>query len=486
MLDASGVAPSIEAALPTGGRPRQLRVRTLILGILLALADARPAHLRRIHAALLALPDPDRWRLGVITPWRAGPHLLTYRQVERTYGLIVAALSNDTPDGAPSQALAQVVDALVEASIPAEWKGPTALAVDWTDHESFARPPLGAGGTCADPEASWGHRRGDGPGQAHEAFYGYYLSAATMVKEEGGAAVPELVRRITATACHRDPVVAMVPVLSRLAASGVGIGDILADSGYAHRAAANWALPLRRLGARLVVELHPNDRGPKGTFAGAVIANGNLYCPATPTALLALGPLARTAGEAETAAHDRTSATLARYKLARISSDDAEGYHRVTCPAVAGKLRCPLREDSMRLPFSCPEVLTPPQHRPTCCVQRTVTVPPAVSAKTAQAHDYPSQAHRASYARRSAAERAFSTVKDPATTDLCRGWCRLMGLSAITLLIACAFVVRNTRILDAFEARRAEDQRRAATGMPPKIRKRRRRTLTDLLAASAS
>ena len=73
---------------------------------------------------------------------------------------------------------------------------------------------------------------------------------------------------------------------------GIALGDILADSGYAHRDAGAWALPLRKAGAQLVQDLHPHDRGPQGTHAGAIIANGNLYCPATPGPLLHLGPLA--------------------------------------------------------------------------------------------------------------------------------------------------------------------------------------------------
>ena len=45
IIDTSGAAPRIEAMLPTGVRHRQLRVRTLLLGMMLALADHRPAHL---------------------------------------------------------------------------------------------------------------------------------------------------------------------------------------------------------------------------------------------------------------------------------------------------------------------------------------------------------------------------------------------------------------------------------------------------------
>ena len=356
--------------------------------------------------------------------------------------------------------------------------------MDWTDLESFARPPLYDGAPCAGPEASWGHRRGDGPGQKDELFWGYYLSAATMVAEEGGPAVPEVVRAAKLSSCHIDPVPAMVPVIGDLVASGTAVGDVLADSAYAHRVAAHWALPLRALGAKLVTDLHPNDRGPRGTFGGATCANGNLYCPATPVALLGLGPLPRGANAEQVAAHDRTTAEAARYKLCRVSADDADGYHRVACPATMGKLRCPARPASLALSHERPTVLAPPEHLPPCCSQRTLTVPASVNAKTAQKHDYPSAAWRTSYARRTAVERSYSTIKDPASNDISRGWCRLMGLSAVTVFVACCLVVANLRVLDAFEARAADDARRTAAGLGPKRRRRRRKSVADLVNAA--
>ena len=306
-----------------------------------------------------------------------------------------------------------------------------------------------------------------------------------MVNEEGGLSVPELVRRILITSCEIDPPTAFVAVLARMVKSGVELGDVLADAGYAHRVAEHWALPLRRLGAQIVTDLHPQERGPRGTFAGAVIANGNLYCPVTPPALLALGPLARNASAHEIAAHDATSAELARYKLARRSADDADGFHRVSCPAVTGKVRCPLRQASMALALTRPEILFAPEHRPACCSQQTVTVPVHVAAKTAQKHDYPSRAHRLSYARRTAVERTFSTTKDRASNDMTRGWCRVMGVTAISLFAATCFIVRNKRILDSFERRASEEERRREAGLAPKSRRRRRRTLDDLVAAGS-
>jgi hypothetical protein len=55
----------------------------------------------------------------------------------------------------------------------------------------------------------------------------------------------------------------------------------------------------------------------------------------------------------------------------------------------------------------------------------------------------------------------------------------------MTLMLTCLFVARNQRVLASFEARQSEDERRLATGLPPKTRKRRRRTIADLVTASA-
>ena len=100
------------------------------------------------------------------------------------------------------------------------------------------------------------------------------------------------------------------------------------------------------------------------------------------------------------------------------------------------KVRCLLQPASMAASLEHPEVLSPPEHPPTCCTQRTVTIAPSVNQKTAQRHDHPGPARRRSYARRSAAERANARIKDPATIDVARGWCRVMGLVPMTLWLA--------------------------------------------------
>ena len=132
----------------------------------------------------------------------------------------------------------------------------------------------------------------------------------------------------------------------------------------------------------------------------------------------------------------------------------------------------------MTLDRDRPEILTPPGNPQACCTQQTITVPPGALAKTAQKHDYPSAAWRRSYTRRSGAERAFATAKDPASNTISRGWCRLMGLAPLMLFTVTLLTVRNQRITAAWSTRQEENQRRAAKGLPPRTRRRRRKTLT--------
>ena len=121
----------------------------------------------------------------------------------------------------------------------------------------------------------------------------------------------------------------------------------------------------------------------------------------------------------------------------------------------------------MTLDRDRPEILQPPDHPQACCTSRPSPSRRSVLAKTAQKHDYPSAAWRRSYARRTAAERGFATAKDPASTDITRGWCRLMGLAPLMLFVTTLLAVRNQRILTAWNTRQEENHRRAARGPAP-------------------
>ena len=149
IIDASGVAPRIEALLPIGARRRQLRVRTLPAAMMLSPAGQRPAHLTRVRDALTSLPADDQLRLGVIDDWKNGPHLLTCRQTEPTFGLAADALATDAPDRLPPDRLQHIRDDLLEASIPGQFKHASTAPASHSSRLNFANL-LSAVLTCCD------------------------------------------------------------------------------------------------------------------------------------------------------------------------------------------------------------------------------------------------------------------------------------------------------------------------------------------------
>jgi hypothetical protein len=136
----------------------------------------------------------------------------------------------------------------------------------------------------------------------------------------------------------------------------------------------------------------------------------------------------------------------------------------------------------MKLDRNRPEILTIPEHPAACCTQQTITAGPQVAAKTRQKHDYPSAAWRISYRRRTAAERLNAAIKDTAVNSIDRGWIRLTGITPLMLWLACLLAVRNQRILTTRDTREQDNTCRAAAGLPPATRKRRRTTLATLAA----
>ena len=373
--------------LPAGVRPRQLRVRTLLAGMCLAQADHRPAHLTRVHQALTALREDDQRRLGRDRGLEERPapaHLPADRAHLRP------GRGRPRQGRARRAALRPAAGSLrrpARGIIPEEFKDASrSLAVDWTDLESFSRPPPHGTSDCADPEASWGHRKNNLLRSQDELFYGYYLSAGIMMPEENGPAVPELARRASAVVVPARPGPRLRPRADRAARPG--------DPARRHPRRLRLRAPRRRrlgdpaAGRRRRSSSRTCTRttaAPRAPTTARSSPTATSTAPCTPRPLLELGPLARTATREQAADHDRKTAELARYKLGRLTADDPDGYHRVQCPAAMGKIRCPLRPASMTLDRDRPEILHPPEHPQACCAQQTITVPPDVLAKTAVA-----------------------------------------------------------------------------------------------------
>ncbi len=60
-----------------------------------------------------------------------------------------------------------------------------------------------------------------------------------------------------------------------------------------------------------------------------------------------------------------------------------------------------------------------------------------------------------------------------------------MGFVPMAMLLACALVVRDLAVTDAFAEREEEDERRKAAGRAPRTRRPRRRAIADLAGATA-
>ena len=470
IIDGSGVALRTEALLPIGARHRQLKVRTLLAGMMLTQADRRPACLTKVHRALIALPGPGQARPGVTGDRQHGPHQLTYRQVERTFGLAVKALGKDKPAGAPSDVLASVLDDLLEASIPAQHKdASTALAADWTDMETF-RPPRRGTSQVRRPRSLMGapHQQpARPPGRDVLRFLptgGHHGPRGNRPAGPGAGPPddPHLLpprpsprpgRRPDPHAPGRHPPrrhpgrLRLRPPRRHCLGHPAPPGRRPADPGPA---------PKRPRAPRHPPGRHHRQRQPtppRQNRCRNPDPSPHRHPPQVTT-------------------HDQQAAELSRHKLGRISADGPTATTASCAPQPRARSAAPPAklDDTAPRPPGDPH----PARAPASLLHpQTITVPPEVAAKTRQKHDYPSPQHRRSYARRTAAERTFSTIKDPATTSVARGWCRLMGVTPLALWLACLLTVRNQRILSAWDARQEQNTHQAAA-RPQKTRKRRR------------
>ena len=331
--------------------------------MMLALADGRPAHLTRVHQALTSLPEDEQRRLGVLADWRHGPHLLTYRQAEHTFGLVPGALGKDEPDGLPSAGTAARLRRPAGSQHPGPVQGRQPLAGRRLDATWSPSPgPRRAGpATAPTPRPPGGTARTTCPDE-DELFFGYYLSAAVMVPDEHGPPVPELARRMTLSSCRHDPVPAFTPVLTAMPAAGIPLGDILADSGYSHRDPGALGHPRSaRPAPSSSRTCTPTTAAPGAPTRARSSPTGTSTARPRPAPCWNSGRWPAPPPRRRPRQHDAKTAEAARYKLGRLTGDDADGYHRASAPPPRARSAARSGRQSMTLDRGRPEILTPPR-----------------------------------------------------------------------------------------------------------------------------
>ena len=193
VTDSSGVASKLEGLLVRKtGRPRQLKVRALLVALLLLALDDRPLHIKAATKLLFyKLPGPWRDQLGIngdATGRKA--FLARYRQARYLFHLALSAIDpspeakdrvvaeeelaarrkelSDAEVARRQAALEKLLADLLEASVAVCSQGELAgfdgsVGLDATPVPLWSRGPSARRGTGAsDPDGGWYVREADG------------------------------------------------------------------------------------------------------------------------------------------------------------------------------------------------------------------------------------------------------------------------------------------------------------------------------------
>jgi hypothetical protein len=512
LIDRSGQAPVIEAALAhRTGRPRPLPVRAVLAALLCLALDDRPLFLTEATRLLFCqLPPASRRQLGVpgtATTERAFQN--AYRRVRYCFHAIVsvadpsalpknrrltagelkARIKPMTPGQATAarDRLETLVNALLEASVSvltqderAAYDGCTGL--DATPVPLFSRGPSRRAGLCAsDPDGGWYVREGDHREREDDKgkplrklAWALEATIATTARPPGAPpAHPNLAIGMAMTRPGQDPGGTGARVLASAAARGHKAGWLGYDRAYTQALPGRFHLPARALGYQPVMDYRDDQLGIQANTGGAILVEGTWYCPALPEPLITA-----TAGLRDhlitRELYDQQITARACYQLKRKDGPDADGYQRLTCPALGRHpgLICPLRQASRSPRDGRPKVLQPPAEPPRLCRQTAITIAPDTGARYRQELPYGSPAWHQCYATlRNTIEGLNGYAKDPAHQALAQpGRRRVRGIAAGSLFTALLLTAANIRKIRTWRALTARDKDRITR------RARRRRT----------
>jgi len=171
-------------------------------------------------------------------------------------------------------------------------------------------------------------------------------------------------------------------VLASAAARGHKTGWLGYDRACTQALPGRFHLPARALGYSPVMDYRDDQLGIQASTGGAILVEGTWYCPALPEPLITA-----TAGLRDHLTtrelYDQQITARACYQLKRKDGPDADGYQRLSCPAVGGHpgLICPLRHASLSPRDGRPKVLQPPQEPPRLCRHTAITIAPDTGAR---------------------------------------------------------------------------------------------------------
>ncbi len=512
LIDRSGTAPVIQAALAhRTGRPRPLPVRAVLTALLCLALDDRPLFLTEATRLLFQqLSGPSRQLLGVTgTAATQRAFLAAYRRVRYCFHQICDVADPSplpknrrlTPDElktrtkpmTPAQATAArdrleaLVNALLEASVSVLTNAETAASdgstgLDATPVPLFSRGPSKRTGLSAsDPGGGWYVREGDHREREDDQgrplrklAWALEATIATTARPPGAQppARPNLAIGLALARPGQDPGGTGARVLASAAARGHKTGWLGYDRAYTNALPDRFQLPARALGYRPVMDYRTGQLAIQANSGGALLVEGSWYCPALPQPLIAATASLRDHAISR-ATYTARIAARTPYQLKHKDGPDADGYQRLSCPALGGhpRLMCQLRQTSLSPRDGRAKVLQPPQEPPKICRQTAITIAPGVGARYRQDLPYGSPSWHKRYATlRNTIEGLNGYAKDPAHEALAQpGRRRVRGIAAQSVFTTLLLMAANIRKIRAWRAL-------TAGGKPGTARRARRRT----------
>lgn len=520
LIEDSGVAERLEGLIrkPTG-RKRHLSVRALLVALLLLALDDRPLHLKAATRLLFCRLSP-RWRaeLGIVgEACTKKAFLARYRQLRYLFHLALSVIDpsievkNRVIPAEQLQAmrkllseseiaarrarlesvLAEVLDAsvrLLTESERAAFDG--SVGLDATPVPLYSRgPSKRSGRSASDPDGGWyvreqDHREGEDPATGkplRKLFWALEAEIVTMGRPPGvRPRHPNLVLSVLCARPGEDPGGAAVRLLDGVRHKGHRAGFLGADRGYTQGLPERFHLPARALGYSLVMDYKETELGRQAEREGALLVEGQWYCPAMPEALVEASRDVR-AGRVDGPSYAASLSARTAWRLSRKAGPDEDGYERYSCPAIGvhPRLCCPLRPDEASL-GEIP-VLEPPILPPKLCTQGSITISPEIGARHRQDLAFGSESWRATYATyRNTIEGLNGFAKDTAHEALAQpARRRVRGIAAQSLFVALLLVAANVRKIAAFRELIAD----GTAGQLAARARRRRERLQDHLPA---
>jgi hypothetical protein len=373
----SGVANDVQVLLAPDktGRPRRLTADVFFTGAVLVALNGRTLTLDNVHKALtLWIPNSLQYEIGTRIKTKKGVRgePISVHQVRYLFSAIERRLEftaeqvpslTDTEREIRSEALQDIIDKLLAASLPAQMPKTVSLAWDSSGVESWGTPKWRATPTSDEEVADLddvdkNDGRDDGEGVADDdagavagaakvgkhgrtlrsfdadarygyrtkthdnhssTLFGYDLFAGVGVLPVGTPAdtMPKLVFALTLRPASGSTSTPTLELINRLRERDVTVEEILVDRGFSYKVPQDWAMKLRELGIAQVQDIHPADHGIRD-YEGIRVVDGTPHCASMPKELanisrparFKVAPLKKRASKVDRLHHERSTKEL--------------------------------------------------------------------------------------------------------------------------------------------------------------------------------